>query len=503
MSFKCGSWILAIALSFTFVTLREIYLEDYSSIDGTASSASLARRLLAKESEYPDNAISEQARRDGGIILYAVGCLYMFVALAIVCDEFFVPALEVLVEKYAIEEDVAGATFMAAGGSAPELFTSLIGVFIAKSNVGFGTIIGSAVFNVLFVIGMCALFSSEILALTWWPLARDCSFYTMDLVITFIFFWTGRTEDVLDDDGVKIGTKDIGLIEWWEALIMLCLYGLYVGFMKYNQQAEIFVKGLLGSKQIAPTDSSSAAGDGGDAAPGSEVSIMSGEVDLKEDGEEKKEKKEEEEEEDEEGLDLSWPEGTSARINYLLTAPIVYPLVYTLPNCKKDEGKRWFWITFFGSIMWIGFFSYWMVWWATEVGFVIGIPDEVMGLTFLAAGTSVPDLISSVIVARQGLGDMAVSSSIGSNIFDVTFGLPLPWFLWILINGKAYEVESESLAFSLVLLIIMLVAVVVIIASSGWKMTKALGFSMFLLYGVFLLLALLKTYNKLGALNDF
>ena len=45
-----------------------------------------------------------------------------------------------------------------------------------------------------------------------------------------------------------------------------------------------------------------------------------------------------------------------------------------------------------------------------------------MGLTFLAAGTSVPDLITSVIVARKGLGDMAVSSSVGSNIFDVTVG---------------------------------------------------------------------------------
>ena len=45
-----------------------------------------------------------------------------------------------------------------------------------------------------------------------------------------------------------------------------------------------------------------------------------------------------------------------------------------------------------------------------------------MGLTFLAAGTSIPDLITSVLVAKQGLGDMAVSSSIGSNIFDITVG---------------------------------------------------------------------------------
>jgi len=50
--------------------------------------------------------------------------------------------------------DVAGATLMAAGGSAPELATALIGTF-RQSEIGFGTIVGSAVFNILFVIGMC------------------------------------------------------------------------------------------------------------------------------------------------------------------------------------------------------------------------------------------------------------------------------------------------------------------------------------------------------------
>lgn len=51
-----------------------------------------------------------------------------------------------------------------------------------------------------------------------------------------------------------------------------------------------------------------------------------------------------------------------------------------------------------------------------------------MGLTILAAGTSIPDLITSVIVARKGLGDMAVSSSVGSNIFDITVGYAGVWF---------------------------------------------------------------------------
>ena len=50
---------------------------------------------------------------------------------------------------------------------------------------------------------------------------------------------------------------------------------------------------------------------------------------------------------------------------------------------------------------------------AEVIGALIAIPQAIMGLTFLAAGTSVPDLITSVIVAKKGFGDMAVSSSIG------------------------------------------------------------------------------------------
>eukprot|EP00494_Astrolonche_serrata_P015881 UN16036 len=75
-------------------------------------------------------------------------------------------------------------------------------------------------------------------------------------------------------------------------------------------------------------------------------------------------------------------------------------------------------------------FSVLMVDWTTLIGDYIGIPVVVMGVTFVAAGTSVPDLLSSVIVARQGFGDMAVSSSIGSNIFDILVGLPIPWLLF-------------------------------------------------------------------------
>ena len=107
-------------------------------------------------SSFPKDVFTEEQNAQGAVILHIIGIMYMFYALALVCDEFFVPSLDVITEKLGITPDVAGATFMAAGGSAPELFTSIIGVFIAVSDVGIGTIVGSAVFNILFVIAACA-----------------------------------------------------------------------------------------------------------------------------------------------------------------------------------------------------------------------------------------------------------------------------------------------------------------------------------------------------------
>ncbi|KAL0968886.1 hypothetical protein UPYG_G00273170 [Umbra pygmaea] len=142
--------------------------------------------------------------------------------------------------------------------------------------------------------------------------------------------------------------------------------------------------------------------------------------------------------------------------------------------------------------MWIAIFSYLMVWWAHQVGETMGISEEIMGLTILAVGTSIPDLITSVIVARKGLGDMAVSSSVGSNIFDITMGLPVPWLMWSSCHGFApVPVSSNGLFCAIVLLFLMLLFVIISIALCHWKMNKKLGSTMFLLYFIFLLLSVM------------
>ncbi|CAI5668615.1 sodium/potassium/calcium exchanger 2 isoform X7 [Oreochromis niloticus] len=489
------------------------------------------------QGEYPPDIFTLSQRRQGAVVLHMFGMIYMFIALAIVCDEFFVPALTVITEKLTISDDVAGATFMAAGGSAPELFTSVIGVFISHSNVGIGTIVGSAVFNILFVIGMCAIFSKEILNLTWWPLFRDVSFYILDLILLIIFF--------LDN-----------VISMWESITLLTGYAAYVIFMKFNSNVEGFVKDCMNKNQVVEVEVQPKARPrlqrGGSSASlhnslmrNSIFQLMIHTLDPLSEGKfrekasilhkiakkkcqvEDSEKANgvasrsdknlpnsssvevevtppmngtagqegetaEDEEEEDQPLSLSWPESSRKRFTYLLIIPIVLPLWLTLPDVRKTSSKKFFPITFLGAICWIAGFSYLMVWWAHQVGETIGITEEIMGLTILAAGTSIPDLITSVIVARKGLGDMAVSSSVGSNIFDITVGLPLPWLLWSLFKGlRPVQVSSNGLFCAIVLLFLMLLFVIISIAACKWRMSKLLGFIMFMLYFVFLVVSVM------------
>ena len=66
---------------------------------------------------------------------------------------------------------------------------------------------------------------------------------------------------------------------------------------------------------------------------------------------------------------------------------------------------------------------------AARAGCILGVPEFLMGLTVLAAGTSVPDALSSILVARNGQGNMAVCNVLGSNVFNILLGLGLPWLV--------------------------------------------------------------------------
>ena len=134
--------------------------------------------------------------------------------------------------------------------------------------------------------------------------------------------------------------------------------------------------------------------------------------------------------------------------------PLVLCFWFTLINVRKPGIAKYAPYSFFVCLAWMGVCSYFMVSWVETVGATAGIPIVIMGLTFLAVGTSVPDMLSAVIVAKQGEADKAVSSAIGSNVFDICVGIAFPWLLfWIGYQEPVY-VEVNSLFISILIFII-------------------------------------------------
>merc|ERR1719407_366801 len=111
--------------------------------------------------------------------------------------------------------------------------------------------------------------------------------------------------------------------------------------------------------------------------------------------------------------------------------------------------------------------SYVMVDCAVRMGKILKIKEFIMGLLVLSAGTSIPDTLSSIAVAKQGEGDMAVSNAIGSNVFDILLGLGLPWSLSCVVYGTTVPVDAANLEPMSIILFTPLAAVYGVTVFSG------------------------------------
>ncbi|XP_029004584.1 sodium/potassium/calcium exchanger 3 isoform X2 [Betta splendens] len=191
------------------------------------------------------------------------------------------------------------------------------------------------------------------------------------------------------------------------------------------------------------------------------------------------------------------PAGVCNKLKWLTMWPLSLLLFFTVPNCSTRRWEKWFMVSFFTATLWIAGLSYIMVWMVTVIGFTLGIPDVIMGITFLAAGTSVPDCMASVIVARQGLGDMAISNSIGSNVFDILVGLGLPWALQTLCidYGSIIHLNSRGLIFSVGLLLASVFFTVLGVHLNKWTLDWRLGLVCLVMYAVFLCFSILIEFN--------
>lgn len=92
---------------------------------------------------------------------------------------------------------------------------------------------------------------------------------------------------------------------------------------------------------------------------------------------------------------------------------------------------------------------------ATEIAHTIGVSDRIIALTIIALGTSLPELVTTIVAARHKETDLIVGNIIGSNIFNICIVMGIPVAIFGTITPESFQmVDLAMLILSSVLLII-------------------------------------------------
>lgn len=260
--------------------------------------------------------------------------LFLFVA-GLVClvvgANLLVRGASKLALSFGISPLVVGLTIVALGTSAPEIAVSVASVLEGKTDMAIGNVVGSNIFNVLFILGLSALIV---------PLVVHRQLIRQEVPIMF-----GVT--LL----MALMAMD-GQLTPWEGGLLVALLVVYTSFLVVQSRRE-----TAADKAAAPT-----------SAPGLD--------------------------EFEAELQASPPGAWDAKLPAQLA---LMAIGLTLLVLGSD----------------------WLVGAAVVFAKALGVSDVVIALTIVAAGTSMPEVATSIAAALKGERDIAVGNVVGSNIFNI------------------------------------------------------------------------------------
>uniref|UniRef100_A0A0F8ARY2 Sodium/potassium/calcium exchanger 3 n=1 Tax=Larimichthys crocea TaxID=215358 RepID=A0A0F8ARY2_LARCR len=445
--------------------------------------------------EFPRDYFTNQERVDGAVGLHVLCAVYMFYALALVCDDYFVPSLEKICEFIYDEKvvwwEALTLILMYFVYILIMKMNSHVVRFLERRKKNSSTLRNGAASNTELDDGCDATA----------VLLKKANHHRKPSVL--------MVDELLSAYPHQLSFSEAGM-----RIMITSHFSPRTRLTMASRMLITERQRLINTRTLTNGDSDVQVK--GASRRGIENGLSGAERGIRRDDQEESnemenednennENDEEEEEEDGEGpfVPFQCPAGFCNKLKWLLAWPLCLLLYFTVPNCSTPRWDNCFMLSFAASTLWIAGFSYIMVWMVTVIGFTLGIPDVIMGITFLAAGTSVPDCMASLIVARQGMGDMAVSNSIGSNVFDILVGLGLPWALKTLaINyGSDIKLNSKGLIFSVGLLLASVFMTVLGVHLNKWTLDKRLGFTCLLFYSVFLCFSCLIEYNIFTFVN--
>lgn len=385
-----------------------------------------------------------------GVILEVVLFLLTFAGLAIAA-EHLCNAMETLCDHWNISEEVGGATFIALGGSLPEITINSIATFKARrlqtgnfsiADMGVGAILGSGMIAYLLIPGLCAMLAPRPLALKRRAVLRDAGFYLIAL-FTLI-------------SGVYFG------VTHYHGPILIGIYACYVLFLIFADHIHFWWSHGVGQPHLGPVRRRSVFRDKySDKSSASypllsvpNVDDFSPEFNA--------------EREDSAGSDSA----TSPIIPIwnICIWPLKFLIDLSCPDCRIFKPREnLYLVTFAMSFVWITFLSFVITVIVNRWVELLNMPSAsaLIGLVIVALGAEIPDAINSITISQRGFGDMAISACLGAQVINVCLGLGLPWFI-LTLAGNEIPVSSTNF-FVHESAIMMLISVVLfsIVATSG------------------------------------
>ena len=248
----------------------------------------------------------------GALILLVLGFIFLIKGA-----DFFVEGASAVAKKLHVPALVIGMTIVAMGTSLPELSVSVTASLAGSNQLAIGNVVGSNIFNLMVVLGSCALFS--VLEVSVDTIKKDFPFSVICAVGLMIMGIIG---------------SEVGHID---GVILLVAFIFFLGSM---------LKAAKKSRK--------------DAA-------------LAENEE-----------------------------NEIVDIPVWLCVVYII-----------------GGAVAIKFGGDWVVGACTTLALKFGMSETLVGLTIVALGTSLPELVTSIVAARKNELDMAIGNVVGSNVFNI------------------------------------------------------------------------------------
>ncbi|WP_148254287.1 calcium/sodium antiporter [Aidingimonas lacisalsi] len=292
------------------------------------------------------------------LVLFVVGLVFLIIGA-----EALVRGASRMAGAMGISPLVIGLTVVAFGTSSPELAVSTKSALVGQADIAVGNVVGSNIFNVLFILGVSALIVPLVVAQK--LLRLDVPLMIGLSVLTLVFAYDGQFSRL---DGV----------------ILLLGLVVYVAFLIYASRQESAAERQEDANALV------------DSAAGG----------------------------------FGWLKNM---------ALVVVGLVLLV------LGSRWF----VDSA--VAFAQY------------MGISEMVIGLTIVAAGTSLPEVVTSIIAALRGERDIAVGNVVGSNIFNIMGVLGLA----SLMAPACIEISAAVMHFDIPVMIVVAFACLPIFFTGG------------------------------------